>query len=153
MKEQQTNTAPLLFFEDVMAETQTRRNDWLIGTTGIAEYLERDSSTISALLTRKHLPAIKVKIYGSTKEDGTWILRVTDAQQYKDSHQQSKEIKTTNTANGNGHKTAEVVYLKEGSPLMSTQDMDRLVSTMWRLVEAVKANTEEIKRMRETWEK
>ncbi len=139
MNEQATE---LPYIEDILAETKTRRADWLVGAREINTYLTglplgRGQKLAPEILAR----CIKVVNATGGATSHAWALRKSDADHYQQQGEKQAEQDTKST---NGHKAAEVVILKEGSPILSKQDGENIMRALWDVKLAVQTLTKTI---------
>lgn len=122
----------LPYFEDVLIETKTRRSDWLVGSTEMANYLDFDVKTVGPRLSsgQFYAEARKAITMIPTNTGYSWILLKKDADKYK-RHQEPAKVEQ------NGHaapaQAAQTVVLKEGSPLLSEKDAQAITRSLFDL--------------------
>lgn len=149
------NQENLPYFEDVLAETKTRRADWVCSVRRIQDRIGiKSREKFFEAVDAQGLPIRYVRPIissGNRLYDHQMIALISELDAWKEKQKAQKPIPIT-SASKPGEEKATII-LKEGSPIMTQHDIDRLVSTNWRLIDAVNKLTEAVNKMVEAWGK
>lgn len=132
-------------FQELLIDTNTSPDDWLIGIAAIAEFLERDAAGVTRLLNNGKLTGEKV-IKGNRL---VWIASKEIARDYKRSHAIDKIRKTNHMINDYREKLTkqETIVLKNGSPVIGAEEARQIVLALHNLKLAIENNTRAVNKL------
>lgn len=131
----------LPWFDNVLVDTQTHREDWLAGQKEIAAYIGIEPGSFSYQQNRGALVGVtwlqRVRAIGSGY-DFILVARKSEVDAWKQA-QQVKEAK----ANG----TAKVIITTHDQPIMAPADADAVRSSIWQNKLSTDASTKAVERL------
>lgn len=131
------NEKQLPYLEELLAKTQTTRQDWLFGSKAINAACGL-STNINVANDKRTSPYVRsIRIDGGVRAVG-YIMRLSDAQTV------AKRIQASN-----GHQPEQkIIVTAREQPIIYGEDGKQILHAMWDNKRATEALTEEIKALR-----